>query len=87
MLRLMSALCVFAALTACGETSTYLQESLSTSATALPFTDGNERFDLYKIEQSETPSEIAFFIGGSGCASLSVYLAPYFNALSPEIMV
>ncbi len=87
MFRLMNAFCVLAALTACGETSTYLQESLSTSATAMPFTDGNERFDLYKIEQSETPSEIVFFIGGSGCASLSVYLSPYFSALNPEIVV
>ncbi|WIV52399.1 alpha/beta hydrolase (plasmid) [Marivivens sp. LCG002] len=87
MFRRIAAVLAFATLAACGDTTTYLRESLSTSVTSLPFSEGGERFDLYQIRKTENPSEIAFFVGGSGCTSLSVYLAPYFAALNPEISI
>lgn len=87
MFRRSAAFLALATLAACGDTTTYLRESLSTSVTSLPFSAGGENFDLYQFSKTENPSEIAFFVGGSGCTSLSVYLAPYFAALNPEISV
>lgn len=87
MFRRIAAALAFATLASCGDTTTYLRESLSTSVTSLPFSEGGENYNLYQFGKTENPSEIVFFVGGSGCTSLSVYLAPYFAALNPEISV
>lgn len=68
-------------LASCGTKLQYLGQAFASDSKAQSLSVGEDVLKIFSIrteaESSKTPITV-FYVGGSGCTSLSVYLAPYF---------
>lgn len=68
-------------LASCGTKLQYLGQAVASDSKAQSLSVGEDVLKIFSIrteaESSKTPITV-FYVGGSGCTSLSVYLAPYF---------
>lgn len=77
-------------LTACAGKLAYLGQSLASDTTQDRVMIDGAAYDLVRYETGPAPGgamQDVFFIGGSGCASLTAYLAPYFAAAPAGIRI
>jgi len=78
------------AMSACTARLQYLGQVLHSSTKSETVVIGSDILNLFAITTGETSSQdtiTVFYVGGSGCTSLSVYLAPYFSGANAGLEV
>lgn len=85
LLRIVVVFVLLGLISGCGATGSYIRQSILSSTQSETLQIGGSTYNLitYKTESANltSPLRTLFYVGGSGCASLSVYLAPYFASL------
>ena len=82
--RIAATYVLISSLAACGTAGSYLRQSISSSTASRDIQIAGEEYRLITYSTGHAavglPQKTVFYIGGSGCASLRVYLAPYFSS-------
>lgn len=85
LLRIVVVFVLLGLINGCGASGSYIRQSIFSSTQSEIIQIGGSTYNLitYKTESANliSPLRTLFYVGGSGCASLSVYLAPYFASL------
>lgn len=75
-------------LSSCTSRLQYVGQALNSSSKLQTINVGADALQIFSIQTGEDSADSrmsVFYIGGSGCTSLSVYLAPYFSGAEPGL--
>ncbi|WP_425072702.1 alpha/beta fold hydrolase [Sagittula sp. S175] len=87
-LRTPLALLALAVVAACGGKAAYLQGALSTSADVVTYEADGATYRVVTVSPGDTPgNRHLYFVGGSGCAALAVYMQTYVEALDEAFVL